>query len=645
MVLMNLLPNLRHLRHLRHAFAAGVLALVGQPGLAACLAPAQGTLAPIEVLAFREPNKAMRALEAIKGDLALADARAQVHWQVMAAEAQRQLSDVPRSRQHATEAVRLLAGDRSSDLAVRARTALAMVAADGEASQAEFDNLVQISADKPLALGCVLRDRGWSWYLEGDVEKALSDLTRAQTLLGQYGDRDDQHVATGRLSSVYHNGADAAGALSLVDETVQHFRQTGANVRLGTALGRRADILMRLKRFEEAEATALEAVALAEKGAEKAGAGYQLTTLCEIRLQQGDAPGALAYCARAEATLIDSGKIDDEDRAVFAVLRAEILRGKGLPERDLATLQARMQDKNQQSGFAARIQAAMALVYAASGNHRAAYDAQMAQVQHLRKNADGERIKAQALMRARFGTQYAESKNMQLAQDKLLAENRLWLAWALASSALLVVAALTALAVISAKQRKQLRRLAEVDDLTNLPNRRKIVQTASQAITQRGAATVVLGVIDVDWFKSINDRFGHDVGDQVLKQLALMAPQALQGAGTVGRYGGEEFLLVLPNTDMPSATAAAERLRAAVAQHAFSVGGETPLRFTVSIGLAAARASDTAFDKVVQRADSALYRAKAGGRDRVEVFDNTAAVPSAASHAEPRSHSREVIRS
>lgn len=619
---------------------------------AACLAPADGDMAFIEDLAFREPAQALVALDALKGGVLLADPRRHAQWQAIAAEAHRHLSDLNRSLLHARAGIALLAGDNSSDLAVRLRTVNALVSDDAFAN-AEYEALATLTADRPLALGCVLRDRGWARQRLGDIDGALSDLMRAHANLGQYGSSDEQQVATGRLATVYQNGGDAQTALALIDETVQHFRDTGAAVRLGTALSRRAMVLMQLKRPKEAEASALEALALAESRGELAGTGQVLTTLCRIKYLQGQPKEALAACDRSEAALLSSGTMDIDDRATLVVQRAEVLQGRDLTAAAMNQLQAVVRQAGDLSpGLVARAQAVLALAYEASGNYRAAFEAQRAVLAFQRTFNDSERISAQALMRARFGTQRAEKQSHQLTQDKQLAEGRLWIALGLAAGALVAVVALVALAIISRKQRRQLRRLAEVDDLTGLPNRRKIVQTAMQQLANRrdvqGTAhpDLVLGVIDVDLFKSINDRFGHVVGDQVLKQLAAMAPLALQGAGSVGRYGGEEFLLVLPAGDIAGATEVAERLRAAVAAFSFSVGTGVPLQFTVSIGLAAAQAGDTAFDQVVQRADSALYRAKARGRNRVELFDAANAPVAQSPDSDfQRSATRDVSRS
>lgn len=633
----------------RHALTMVLIAGLALAGgvQAACLAPADGTLAVIEDLAFREPAQAIVALDALKGIALLADPRRHAQWHAMSAEAQRQLSHLERTLHHARAGVALLAGDSSSDLAVRLRTVKALVSDDALA-KVEYEALATLTADRPLALGCVLRDRGWARQRSGDIDGALADLMLAHANLGQYGSRDEQHVATGRLATVYQNGGDGQTALALIDETVQHSRDTGAAVRLGTALARRAMVLMQLKRPQEAEASAREALALAESRGELAGAGQVLTTLCRIKHLQGQAKEALALCDRSEAVLLRSGTMDNDDRAMLVVQRAEVSRGLDLSAAAMANLQGVIRQADDlPPGLVARAQAALALAHQASGNYRAAFEAQRAFLAFQRTFNDSERINAQALMRARFGTQRAEKQSQQLSQDKQLAEGRLWMALGLAAGALVAVAALVALAIISRKQRQRLRRLAEVDDLTGLPNRRKIVQTAMQQLANRpvgrspGHPDLVLGVIDVDWFKSINDRFGHVVGDQVLKQLATMAPLALQGAGSVGRYGGEEFLLVLPACDVAGATEVAERLRAAVAAFAFSAGTGEPLQFTVSIGLAAARTSDTAFDQVVQRADSALYRAKAGGRNRVELFD---AANDPLAPPRPSGHTRSATR-
>ena len=127
---------------------------------------------------------------------------------------------------------------------------------------------------------------------------------------------------------------------------------------------------------------------------------------------------------------------------------------------------------------------------------------------------------------------------------------------------------------------------------------------------------MALLVVDLDHFKRVNDTYGHPAGDAVLKALASILTQGVRESDIICRYGGEEFLILLPVTDAAAALALAERVRASV-----DAVPDTPERpaCTTSIGVACVQAGDTSFDALIGRADAALYRAKAGGRNRVEM--------------------------
>jgi diguanylate cyclase (GGDEF)-like protein len=164
-----------------------------------------------------------------------------------------------------------------------------------------------------------------------------------------------------------------------------------------------------------------------------------------------------------------------------------------------------------------------------------------------------------------------------------------------------------------------LHRSSRRDPLTGLENRGAIDATLGHLWAQatRGGEGFAVLLIDVDHFKRINDAHGHAVGDQVLEHVAsVIAAQARQ-ADTVGRYGGDEFIIVAPQSTLAGAVQAAERLRLGMeAEHIHARASN--LRVTLSIGVASSTSEDLAVADVLARADRALYRAKARGRNRVE---------------------------
>lgn len=165
---------------------------------------------------------------------------------------------------------------------------------------------------------------------------------------------------------------------------------------------------------------------------------------------------------------------------------------------------------------------------------------------------------------------------------------------------------------------EELRRLATTDSLTGTANRRQFMETAEKELARLrryGRAVSVL-MLDVDHFKSINDNHGHAAGDQVLVGLADVCRDCLRECDIIGRLGGEEFAIVLPETDEAVAMEVAERLRHRLSEMRIqSRGGD--IRFTVSVGVAAALSADISIEAALSRADHALYAAKRAGRDRV----------------------------
>jgi two-component system cell cycle response regulator len=162
--------------------------------------------------------------------------------------------------------------------------------------------------------------------------------------------------------------------------------------------------------------------------------------------------------------------------------------------------------------------------------------------------------------------------------------------------------------------------MAITDALTGLFNRRYMeshLATLVEQAASRGKPLALL-VLDIDYFKAINDGHGHDAGDEVLREFSLRIRKSIRNIDLACRYGGEEFVIVMPETDLAVATMVAERIRRRIANEPFAIqqGGRN-LEVTISIGIAAIGAPGDTAATILKRADTALYRAKRDGRNRV----------------------------
>jgi diguanylate cyclase (GGDEF)-like protein len=173
-----------------------------------------------------------------------------------------------------------------------------------------------------------------------------------------------------------------------------------------------------------------------------------------------------------------------------------------------------------------------------------------------------------------------------------------------------------------AQEAVALERLACVDGMTGLNNRRhfRLLADMEWSRFKRYGRPLALLMMDIDFFKSINDRYGHDVGDEVIKTVADILQNHKRSSDVAGRIGGEEFVLLLPEASLDSAAAAAERLRRLVADSAVCAGGDR-VSVTLSVGIAASHPATSGIEQMLKEADIALYEAKRCGRNRVCRFE------------------------
>jgi diguanylate cyclase (GGDEF)-like protein len=207
---------------------------------------------------------------------------------------------------------------------------------------------------------------------------------------------------------------------------------------------------------------------------------------------------------------------------------------------------------------------------------------------------------------------------LSLAVYRSVRPDMMWMSFVVAA----VTAGIIAFAVMRGAaalriQQKSLERYATEDELTGAPNRRVFHERLESEVDRCGRQGTALCVVfvDIDFFKKINDEYGHQVGDAVLKEIYARLEETLRAYDFVGRYGGDEFVMALPGTDAEGGVAAAERLRESVRNGALGkLAG-----VTISLGVAQLE-QDMYADMLLRHADLALYRAKNTGRNRTELF-------------------------
>jgi diguanylate cyclase (GGDEF)-like protein len=233
-----------------------------------------------------------------------------------------------------------------------------------------------------------------------------------------------------------------------------------------------------------------------------------------------------------------------------------------------------------------------------------------------------------AELQMRFDLKQKEAENALLRAQQQESDARRWALWLALILTLVIIGGLAFYLMHQMRLKKRIVTVAMRDDLTGLRNRRSIMQFARLQFAER-RVSLCIALLDIDHFKSFNDEYGHDVGDAVLKTFARQCRAALRNNDRLGRFGGEEFLLVMPSVELSQVPAIFERMRQATGSPQIA-GLPTSLGLSFSMGATAAKSEDESLDLVIKRADRALYLAKQNGRDRCQIAEENPAAQATA---------------
>ncbi len=431
-------------------------------------------------------------------------------------------------------------------------------------------------------------------------------------------------AATYRRMGLYQD------ALNYIEQAEQEFNAPEEQFRHALIMHEKAYSHAELGQYEQALALFQQSMQVYQQIQEPLWRSYTKVNLVWIYNLLQQYPQALTLAAEAKAELASLNAPDLSTLASYKGLLA-LFHGETLTalQRIDAALQSFDTAQHYLSAennprYMLMLYAARAPAEAAAGNFELAHDLLARYIALNKTQQQLAREQQSNILRFQFDSARQQERTTQLEAEKQLAEQHVstlqlaqrWQYAALSLIALLFVI-LFSFAVSLKKRNRKLHRLAMTDELTNIANRRRIMMQAEQERVKAIDTGQALGflILDLDHFKQVNDRFGHDVGDNVLQQMCMTVSAMLRQPDYFGRTGGEEFLIVLPDTGAEQALAIAERLRLAIAAISFADSPQQ-LRITCSIGVSQYQ-PDEALNISLTRADDALYQAKADGRNKV----------------------------
>jgi diguanylate cyclase (GGDEF)-like protein len=471
----------------------------------------------------------------------------------------------------------------------------------------------------------------------GDLERRAGENALATRILTQaYHDTElpgraaAHSKAASALAAALRTVGDYPEALTLQRQRIAWDTAHGNSLSLSVSYYLEGAILEAMREYHPAIDTFRQARGISQSLGDTQGVAFADMRICESLTELSQYQAARPSCDSAARIFAASNTTDvlKETQSLLAIIDLNEGRAKealGILNGVLDHNGTDMAPRGVGIAYRTRARA-----YAAERNYNLAYSNLEEFVRRDREENLARSMRMQETVKERAVADREIARNALLQRQLELTQQResrqketlRWVAVA-NTAGVLIIALLSYILYAYLRHRRQLMRLATEDNLTGIPNRGRTIELATAALEAAVAHSraLTVAIIDLDHFKAINDRCGHAAGDHVLREFARVGRGALRAADVLGRWGGEEFLLILPETTLDAALATVERLRVlALAIQLPAAGKEAPpLRITFSAGLATTADGARSLDEIIARADAALYEAKNEGRDLVRI--------------------------
>ncbi|WP_124916889.1 sensor domain-containing diguanylate cyclase [Alteromonas flava] len=479
----------------------------------------------------------------------------------------------------------------------------------------------------PRQEGLVYLSIGTADYFAREYFSAIQYLRRAQDIFVKQGLRVDEDRVLGILAVVNSKLGNEQRAIEIQLSIAQRMRQGAKTLNWSIVDFNIARSYFDLENYEKSLFYVQRSRDIAQELNDSVGVAYANELIARINLEQQRYAAAIALADSAAAMFANANDAEKQLDALISKAKAQLMLEQMVEVETTLALISDLQQQVQLAKSNAEISEMLALYYSKQGDYVKALE-YFRHFHHqyvdLELKGRGEAIER---MMAEFTSEAQESENRFLAQQNVLNQIQLkerkrqqtFLTIAIALSTLVVI---TIVLLLFWQWRKSglMRDLALTDELTQAPNRRACLSAAKLAFNQANAGhySMVLAMIDLDHFKAINDKFGHDTGDEVLKVFAAAVQSVLRDADLYGRMGGEEWLLIFPHSDLLHVDGIFTRLREAfqtlARQARLSVD-----TLTFSMGAVSSLDNFQSVEAMITQADKLVYQAKSNGRDRLEI--------------------------